>query len=66
MSAGKAKHMSRNSELLKEFVSYCEAHPDMRFWQALTNWSGLPFVGWAINPQGEGFRDLWHAEGKHN
>lgn len=27
--------------MLKSFISYCEAHPDERFWQALRNW-----VGW--------------------
>jgi len=36
--------MTRNSELLTSFVVYCEAHPDERFWQALRNWCGYPFV----------------------
>lgn len=35
---------TRNSELLKSFVAYCEAHPDERFWQALRNWCGWSFV----------------------
>lgn len=35
---------TRNSEILKSFVSYCEAHPDERFWQALRNWSGYSYV----------------------
>ena len=25
-------------------VSYCEKHPEERFWQALRNWSGWGFV----------------------
>lgn len=36
--------MTRNSEVLKSFVAYCEANPDMRFWQALLNWSGQKFI----------------------
>lgn len=35
---------NQNEELLKEFVAYCEAHPNQRFWQALRNWSGQPFI----------------------
>ena len=32
---------TRNSETLADFVSYCESNPEMRFWQALRNWSGF-------------------------
>ena len=28
-----------NKELLEDFIKYCEAHPEERFWQALRNWS---------------------------
>jgi hypothetical protein len=35
---------TRNSLVLKSFVSYCKAHPEERFWQALRNWSGQNFV----------------------
>lgn len=35
---------NRNSEVLADFVKYCEAHPDERFWQALRNWSNHSFV----------------------
>lgn len=35
---------TRNSELLDSFVAYCIAHPELRFWQALRNWCGWPFV----------------------
>lgn len=31
---------TRNSEVLASFVAYCEAHPDLRFWQALMAWTG--------------------------
>ena len=36
--------MSRNNEVLKDFVEFCEQHPDLRFWQALLTWSGLKFI----------------------
>jgi hypothetical protein len=36
--------MNRNSEVLKSFVEYCEANPDLRFWQALRNWSDYNFI----------------------
>lgn len=35
---------TRNSEVLDSFVKYCEANPDLRFWQALLNWSGLSYI----------------------
>ena len=35
---------TRNSEVLASFVAYCAAHQSQRFWQALLNWSGLPFI----------------------
>lgn len=53
---------TRNSEALNSFVGYCVAHPDQRFFQALTNWSGLPWVGWAESPSIKGFHDLWNEE----
>lgn len=36
--------MSKNAKTLASFVVYCEAHPEQRFWQALRNWSGWPFI----------------------
>lgn len=35
---------NKNSILLKDFVRYCEKNPDLRFWQALVNWSGFHFI----------------------
>lgn len=34
----------KSSDLLRSFTSYCLAHPHERFWQALRNWSGFPFI----------------------
>lgn len=30
---------TRNSEVLADFVAYCQAHPEERFWQCLRNWA---------------------------
>lgn len=35
---------TRNSKVLEDFVAYCRAHPQLRFWQALLNWSGLHYI----------------------
>lgn len=29
---------------LKSFIKYCEENPGERFWQAIRNWSGEPFI----------------------
>lgn len=44
---------SRNSQVLARFVRYCKAHPDQRFWQALLNWSKMPFICISGNPPGD-------------
>ncbi|HXQ38133.1 MAG TPA: hypothetical protein VN843_29280 [Anaerolineales bacterium] len=41
---------TRNSAVLEDFVAYCKAHPQLRFWQALLNWSGLPFIITSSHP----------------
>ena len=35
---------TENSEILEDFVRFCETHPGLRFWQALLNWSGQYFI----------------------
>jgi hypothetical protein len=35
---------NKNSQALNDFVRYCKAHPDERFWQALRNWSRFQFI----------------------
>jgi hypothetical protein len=32
--------VSKNKETLDSFVAYCQINPELRFWQALRNWSG--------------------------
>lgn len=39
-----SKQETRNSKVLASFVTYCNAHPFERFWQALRNWSGQNFI----------------------
>lgn len=34
----------KNTLQLKSFTSYCEQHPEERFWQALRNWAEVDFV----------------------
>lgn len=31
----------KSQSKLKSFVQYCEANPELRFWQALRNWNQL-------------------------
>jgi hypothetical protein len=55
--------MSKNAELLKSFVLYCEERPELRFWQALCNWAGVSFVH--ITPLGSDQpRDTFYFENK--
>lgn len=67
---------TRNSEVLESFVQYCKANPGQRFWQALLNWSGLPFIASvscapvyvrAEDEYGEtvDVNDTYHWEGKN-
>ena len=50
-------------DLARELLAYCEAHPDQRFWQALTNWSGMVFV-YAVPSLGSPQNDTWIWKGK--
>lgn len=68
---------TRNSETLNSFVAYCDAHPSERFWQALLNWSGLPYILMSTAPgpdvqqqlDGPGcahVRDTFYWEGRNS
>ena len=35
---------SKNKERLDSLIKYCEEHPELRFWQALSAWSKNPFI----------------------
>ena len=34
----------KSREPLSSFIRYCVTHPELRFWQALRNWSGYSFI----------------------
>ena len=36
---------TRNSKVLLDFVEFCESNPELRFWQALFAWVGVPGRG---------------------
>ncbi len=52
----------RDEKIKRAFIEYLEKGTDERFFQALTNFTQLPYIGVASTPSGEGFRDLWHTE----
>jgi hypothetical protein len=35
---------SKNGKTLEQFTNYCEAHPELRFWQALKIWADADFI----------------------
>lgn len=51
----------KDQAIKEAFIKYLEENPSMRFFQALTNFTQLPYIGTAQTPSGEGFRDLWHV-----
>lgn len=60
---------TRNSAVLASFVAHCEAHPDMRFWQALCSWSGYDrILGSRMRRASEGSGreiDTFYLEGRN-
>lgn len=52
----------RDENIKKAFIEYLQRGTDERFFQALTNFCQLPYIGMASDPSGAGFRDLWHME----
>jgi hypothetical protein len=36
--------MPKNQKMLESFIVYCKQNTDQRFWQALRNWSKVPFI----------------------
>lgn len=54
----------RSEEALNSFSEYCTAHPSLRFWQALRNWSGHNFVLVTDTKDGGLMQDTFYWEGK--
>ena len=34
----------KSKKLLLDFINFCIQYPELRFWQALRNWSGFNFI----------------------
>lgn len=56
---------SKNDKLLKSFVKYCKKHPDLRFWQALCNWSEWNKIFTTMG-EGQDFHDTFYFNGKRS
>lgn len=52
----------RDQRTKEAFIKYLQQKTDERFFQALTNFTGLPYIGVASTHTGEDFKDLWHVE----
>lgn len=53
---------NKNSQLLQDFVIYCDEHPDERFWQALRNWAEVPRI--LVGLRDGSTEDTFYFEGK--
>lgn len=42
--------MSKNQKQLDSFVKYCKENPSLRFWQALSSWSGFGIYASNVEP----------------
>jgi hypothetical protein len=60
--------MNKNAKLLKSFTTYCEFHSELRFWQALRNWSGYNFIygsnDWKYSLDPTHLEDTYYIEEK--
>jgi len=55
---------TRNSLQLEDFTGYCKRNPQLRFWQALRNWSGYGFILASEVLPMESQTDTFHWEGR--
>lgn len=59
--------MNKNSIVLKQFVAFCEANPELRFWQALRTFCGANFVlvsyAGSVYTGDKGLEDTYYWEG---
>lgn len=52
----------RDPNMKKAFIKYLEQDTDERFFQALSNFTGIQYIGAASTPDGQKFKDLFHVE----
>lgn len=51
----------KDEKIKAAFIKYLQDSTDDRFFQALTNFTQLPYIGVASTPAGKDFKDLWHT-----
>jgi hypothetical protein len=54
---------SKNAVLLESFSRYCKDNPELRFWQALRNWSGFNFICVSQDAPDEPYKDTFYWTG---
>jgi hypothetical protein len=52
----------RDKKIKEAFIEYLQRETDERFFQALTNFCRLPYLGVSNSPKGDDFQDLWNVE----
>ena len=57
---------SNNSVMLAEFISFCLENPKLRFWQAVSAWTGCRvFASHSLSKTGK-IVDTYYWRGKHD
>jgi hypothetical protein len=52
----------KSKKLLDDFITYCESHPELRFWQCLSSWCNsivLLYDGEIDNLKDKNLRDTF-------
>lgn len=67
MSEVTALKGAKSYTVLLSFIKYCIAHPQERFWQALRNWSGSPYILMSrYLPPDNHISDTFYFKGKND
>lgn len=53
----------KDQNIKQAFIEYLKESNHERFFQALANFTQLPYIGVASDPAGRDFKELWHIEG---
>ena len=51
-----------DERIKQAFIDYLDDATDERFFQAITNFTQLPFIGFSHNQEGEEFKDLYYVD----
>ena len=52
----------RDQKTKEAFIKYLQQETDERFFQAISNFTGIQYLGGASTPDGKDFVDLFHVE----